>query len=143
MALQGARRAEVFQRTLEDVRRARAEAMVLMDRPMLPERDTWQAVRRTQAGCQGLAGRLDEHHGLMGRDLTEDLRSYVALLDSSLSELVLGQLLGGDDAIGRGAMGRARRGIVEDAQRLETAIRRKMALLLAAPRARHLGAGPS
>lgn len=143
MSLQGARRAEVFQRTLEDVRRARADAMVLVDRPTPPAPDMLRAVRHTQAGYQGLAHRVDENHLIMGRELTEALRSYLSLLDAGLSELVLGQLLGLDDDIGRGALGRARRAITEEAQQLEAAIRRKMAVLLAPPRVSYSRAGPS
>lgn len=143
MSLHGARRAEVFQQTLEDVRRARADAQVLMDRAPVPSEDTLRAVRHTQAGYQGLSVRLTENHLLMGRELTEALRTYVSILDASLSELVLGQILGAEDDIGRGALGRARRGITEEAWQLESAIRRKMALLLAGPRAAYSGAGPS
>ncbi len=129
--LQGARRAEVFRRLLEEVRQARAASSVLVQTPHAGT-VSWPRLRTTRTLCEQLVERTEQHRGLIGRDLSDKVHALIGSLEIALSEAALSALLGPEDDSGRGALGRARRTIQQDSAYLESSIREQMATLVAA-----------
>lgn len=121
-----AERAAVFQRVLEDLRRARAQSRVLAAAVDAPE-PPWASLVQTRSHCERLHSGLAESEPVMGQALSGKVENLLCRLEEALFEMTLCSLLGPGDESGRGALGRARRALELDTAHLERAIRADMA----------------